>query len=183
MPLWELGGLNLDQSSAVIRHLAQRGDHYGDGDREALWCDMIAGAVARAEIAIQTAFQPTTEIVIAAMQARVAKFRPRLEARLASNGGDFCVGNRLSFADIVLVEAFIAYVERLPDLVAEMLGLAGLQNRVLEHGGIATYLGSEQRYPQSERRLCDRRRHGSATSTPTALPDTDRFVVRAEQAG
>lgn len=45
MPLLELGGLNLSQSSAMIKHLAQRGDLYDDGDREALWCDMIAGAV------------------------------------------------------------------------------------------------------------------------------------------
>ncbi|MGH1481272.1 MAG: hypothetical protein ACRBM6_21480 [Geminicoccales bacterium] len=90
MPLLELGGLNLYQSSAMIRHLARRGDLYGDGDREALWRDMIAGAVGDfAELAIQAAFQPTTVIVIAAKQARVAKFGACIQARLASNGGDF----------------------------------------------------------------------------------------------
>lgn len=38
MPLLELDGLNLSQSSAMIRYLARRGDLYGDDDTDALWC-------------------------------------------------------------------------------------------------------------------------------------------------
>ena len=46
MPLLEISGLNLSQSTAMIRYLARLGDLYGDSDTDAVWCDMIAGAVA-----------------------------------------------------------------------------------------------------------------------------------------
>ena len=46
MPLLEIDEQNLSQSTAMIRYLARRGDCYGDNDTDALWCDMIAGAVA-----------------------------------------------------------------------------------------------------------------------------------------
>ena len=46
MPLLEIDDLNLSQSTAMIRYLARRGDYYGETNADALWCDMIAGAVA-----------------------------------------------------------------------------------------------------------------------------------------
>ncbi len=60
---------------------------------------------------MQAAFQPTTEIAVASMQARFAKFGLRFEARLASSGRDFCLGTRLRFADVVLAEALTSYLE------------------------------------------------------------------------
>ena len=151
MPLLELDGMNLSQSSAMVRYLARRGDLYGDDDTDALWCDMIAGAATDfAETAIQAAFQPTTEIATASIQARFAKFGPRFEARLVSNGGEFCVGKRLSFADFVLAEALTSYLEWLPDLLSETLRLKELLSRVLKQESIASYLSSEQRYPKAD---------------------------------
>ena len=37
MPLLGIDGLNLSQSSAMIRYLARRGGLYGDTDADALW--------------------------------------------------------------------------------------------------------------------------------------------------
>lgn len=180
MPLLELDRLNLSQSSAMIRYLARRGDLYGDDDADALWCDMIAGAVADfAETAIQAAFQPSTEIAMASMQARFAKFGPRFEARLASNGGDFCVGTRLSFADVVLAEALTSYLEWLPDLLSETSRLKGLQSRVLEQEGIASYLGSEQHYPKADDDYVIAAARVLQRALPPHMPDADRFVAKA----
>lgn len=179
MPLLELDGLNLSQSSAMIRYLARRGDLYGDDDSEALWCDMIAGAVADfAETAIQAAFQPSIETAMDGMRARFAKFGPRFEARLASNGHEFCVGSRLSFADIVLTEALTSYVEWLPDLLSETPRLKTLQHRVLEHEGITAYLGSEQRYPKADDDYVIAAAKVLQRALPPHMPDTDRFVVK-----
>ena len=59
------------------RYLSRRGDFYGDDNCKALWCDMIARAAADfAETVIQAAFQPSAEIAMASLQARLAKFGP-----------------------------------------------------------------------------------------------------------
>jgi glutathione S-transferase len=180
MPLLELDGLNLSQSSAMIRYLARRGDLYGDDDTDALWCDMVAGAVADfVETAIQAAFQSSTQIAMANMRASFAKFGPRFEARLASNGGDFCVGTRLSFADVVLAEALTSYLEWLPDLLSETSRLRGLQNRVLKHDGIASYLRSEQRYPKAGDCYVVAAAEVLRRALPPHMPDAHRFVVKA----
>ena len=180
MPLLELDGLNLSQSSAMIRYLARRGDFYGDDDNDALWCDMIAGAVADfAETAIQAAFQPSAETAKANMQARFAKFGPRFEARLAATGGDFCVGGRLSFADVVLAEALTSYLEWLPEILSETPHLKGLQSRVLEQEGIAAYLASEQRYLKAGDGYVISAARVLQRALPPHMPDADRFVVSA----
>ncbi len=180
MPLLELDGLNLSQSSAMIRYLARRGDLYGDDDGEALWCDMIAGAAADfAETGIQAAFQPSVDIAMAGMRARFSKFGACFEARLTSNGGRFCVGTRLSFADVVLVEALTSYLEWLPDLLSKTPRLRDLQSRVLEHDGIAAFLRSEQRYPKADDDYVIAAAKVLQRALPPHMPDADRFVVKA----
>lgn len=179
MPLLELDDQNLSQSSAMIRYLARRGDLYGDNDTDALWCDMIAGVAADfAETAIQAAFQPKPEIAIASQQARFAKFGPRFEARLSSNGGAFCVGNRLSFADVVLAEALSSYLEWLPGLLSDTPQLNDLYNRVSEHDGIASYLRSEQRYPKAGDDYVIDAARVLERALPPHFPDADRFVAQ-----
>jgi glutathione S-transferase len=172
MPLLEIDGLNLSQSSAMIRYLSRRGGYYG---ADALRCDMIAGAVADfAETSLQAAFQPTTEAVVESLRGRFEKFGLKFEAWLAENGTGFCAGARLTFADIVLAEALTGYLEWVPDLLVDAPLLAALHAQVLDLPGIAAYLNSAQRYPMAgdtyviagvlQRAL------------PAHLPDKNRFV-------
>ena len=178
MPLLELDGLNLSQSSAMVRYLARCGDLYGDDDADALWCDMIAGVAADfAETAIQAAFQPSTEVAMGSMRARFVKFGPRFEARLASNGGEFSVGTRLSFADVVLAEALTSYLEWLPGLLSKTPHLKSLHGRVLEQEGIASYLVSEQHYPKADDDYVIAAARVLQRALPPHMPDADRFVV------
>ncbi len=180
MPLLEVDGLNLSLSSAMIRYLARRGDFYGENDTDALWCDMVVGAVADfAETAIQAAFQPTTETAMAGMQARFAKFGPRFEARLAANGNGFCVGSRLSFADVILAEALTSYLEWLPDLLSETPRLEDLWYRVLQQDGIASYLKSSERYPKADDDYVIAAARVLQRALPPHMPQADRFVIKA----
>jgi len=150
MPLLEIDGLNLSQSSAMIRYLARRGGFYGKTDEDALWCDMIAGAVADfAEGALQAAFQPTAETAVSTLQARFEKFGPRFEARLAQNGTGFCVGSCITFADVVLAEALSTYLEWCPEILSATRLIDTLYESVLNDPGIARYLQSAQRYPMA----------------------------------
>ncbi len=103
MPLLELDGHHPSQSSATIRYLARRGGLYGANDTEAMWADMIAGVVAAfAETVMQVAFRPSVEIATAELEARFAKFSPRFEVIIVTQGSGSCVADQMTFADVVL---------------------------------------------------------------------------------
>ncbi len=177
MPLLEVDGLNLSQSSAMIRYLARRGGFYGETDDDALWCDMIAGAVADfAETAMQAAFQPTREVAIAALRSRIEKFGPRFEARLDGNGSGLCAGTRITFADVVLVEALNSYLEWCPDILASLPHLEALHDRVVNLPGIAHYLCSAQRYPKAGNDYVIDVARTLQRALPSHMPDPNRFV-------
>ncbi len=177
MPLLEIDGLNLSQSTATTRYLARRGGYYGDSDDDALWCDMVAGAVADfAETAMQAAFQPTKEIAVASLRARFEKFGPRFERRLAENGSGFCASTRITFADVVLAEALSAYLEWCGDILGSTPLLKALYDRVLSERGIARYLRSEQRYPMAGDDYVIDVASVLQRALPPHMPNPNRFV-------
>lgn len=177
MPLLEINGLNLSQSSAMIRYLARLGGLYGDDDNDAVWCDMIVGAVADfAEAPMQAAFQATDEIARATLRTRFSKFGPRFEARLADNGAGSCVGAGLSFADVVLAEALSGYLDWCPDILADAPLLDALHQRVISEPGIASYLTSAQRYPMAGDEYVIDVASVLQRALPAHMPDAERFV-------
>jgi glutathione S-transferase len=177
MPLLEIDGLNLSQSTAMVRYLARRYEYYGETNMDALWCDMIAGAVADfAETAMQAAFQPTKEAALAALWGRFEKFGPKFESRLTENMSGFCVGTRLTFADVVLAEALTAYLEWAPDILADTPLLTALHARVLSTPGIADYLQSEQRYPMAGNTYVMDVASVLQRQLPAHFSDPNRFV-------
>ena len=139
MPLLEIDGRCLSQSSAMIRFLARKHGLYGTDDTEAMWCDVVAGVVADfAETGIQAAFKPSGDIAIADLEARFAKFGPRFEARIQQQGSGFCAAQTMTFADIVLAEALSSYLEWCPNIMDETPGLSALYQTVTSQEGIAT---------------------------------------------
>lgn len=178
MPLLEIEGLNLSQSSAMIRFLARRINLYGDNDADACWCDMIAATTADfAEGGMQAAFQSTADLAKAGMHARFDKFGLRFEARLAANGTGYCAGSRLSFADVVLAEALTEYLHWLPDLLAASPHLAALQQQVLKEPGIAAYLDSAQRYPIADADYVIGVARTLQRALPAHMPEPNRFIA------
>ena len=180
MPLLEIDGNNLSQSSAMIRYLARRGGYYGDTDGDALWCDMIAGAAADfAETGLQAAFQPSEESARASLLARFAKFGGKFEARLAENSSGVFAGTRLSFADVVLAEALTGYLEWCPDVLDTTPMLKALHGKIISEPGIARYLNSEQRYPMAGDDYVIDVAGVLQRALPAHMPDPNRFVSGA----
>lgn len=177
MPLLEIDGLCLSQSSAMIRYLARRSGFYGKSDDDALWCDMVAAAVADfAETAMQAPFQPSEQAARTMMQARFDKFGPKFEARLRQAGSGFCAGDSMTFADVVLAEALSGYLERLPDLLEDWPLLAALYREVLSHPGIKAYLASPLRYPMPDESYVISAARVLQRALPAHMPDANRFV-------
>jgi hypothetical protein len=56
-----------------------------------MWCGLIAGVAADfAEAAIQAAFEPTAEIVVADLEASFSKFGPQFETHLEDQNSGYC---------------------------------------------------------------------------------------------
>ena len=175
MPLLEIEEFNLSQSSAMIRYLARSGEYYGSTEQDAVWCDMIAGAVADfAETSLQAAFQPTKEIAVKALQERFNKFGPRFENRLSKNG--LCAGVKLTFADILLAEAINSYLEWIPDILDETPFLDSLYKKVITTSGISAYLKSPQRYPMSGSNYVIDVARVLQRALPSHMPNPNRFI-------
>ncbi|WP_282610411.1 glutathione S-transferase family protein [Pelagibius sp. Alg239-R121] len=178
MPLLEIDGHQLSQSSAMIRCLARRGGLYGGNDTDAMWADMIAGVVADfAETAMQAAFKPSPEIAIAELEGRFAKFGPRFEARITAQGSGFCAADKMTFADVVLAEALSSYLEWLPDLLDCTPNLKDLYERITSEPSIASYLDSDLRYPKPGDDYVIAAARVLQRALPPHMPDAARFMV------
>lgn len=181
LPLLEIDDLRISQTTALIRYLARRGDLYGYGATDALWCDMVAGVAADlAEPAIVAAFQPSRESAERGLRQRVDKFCPRLERRLAENGGTSVAARRLTFADIVLGEALSAHLELVPDMLDDFPLLAAMQRAVVRVPGIAAYLKSAQRWPIADEAYVMNVAQVLERALPSHFPDPGRFLRAGE---
>lgn len=178
IPLLEVDGHCLSQSSAMIRFLARRGGLYGADDTDAMWCDLVAGVAADfAETALQAAFKPTADAAIADLEARFAKFGPRFEARISAQGSGFSAAATMTFADVVLAEALSSYLEWCPDILAGTPLLGALYARVVETPGIAAYLASDSRYPKPDDAYVIGVARVLQRALPPHMPQPDRFVM------
>lgn len=177
LPLLEIDGRNLSQSTAMTRYLARKGDFYGDGPDDRVICDMVAGAAADfAEAALQYPFQPTHEAGRALAARSFDKFAPLFEARLARNGGEWMAAKRMSFADVLLCEALENYREIAPDFFEATPGLARLLSRVTSHEGIAAYLASPNRWRMPDAEYVIDVARVLRRALPPHMPDPDRFA-------
>ena len=177
IPLLEINGMNISQSSGIIRYLARIGGYYGENEKEALYCDMFAGAIADfAETSMQAAFQPSEEIAVKMLHERFNKFAPKFEVRIKENGNELCVGNKMSFADIILTEALSAYIEWIPDLLKNNPLLLSIYEKVLNQTGIKFYLNSELRYPKPDEKYVVDVARVLQRTLPAHMSDINRFV-------
>lgn len=178
LPLLEIDGRCLSQSTAMIRYLARKGDLYGDDAEDVLNCDMVAGAAADfAEAALQVPFQPDPEAGRALLERSFGKFAPRFEQVLRRGGTGFMAGRRLAFADVVLAEALENYREFAPDLVASSPPLEDLRRRVCAEPGIAAYLASPARWPMPDAAYVIDVARVLRRALPPHMPDPDRFLA------
>jgi glutathione S-transferase len=178
MPLLEIDGLSLSQTTALIRYLARRGGLMPADPVEAAWADMVAGVAADlVEPAIQAAFQPTPAVVQSTLAERMTKFAPRLERRLAMRQTGWVAGEDLSFADVVLAEALTAHLELAPASLERYPLLDALRRRVTQQPRIAAYLTSPQRYPIADTAYVIEVAAVLRRALPAHMPDPHRFVM------
>jgi glutathione S-transferase len=84
----------------------------------------------------------------------VPKYLGYFEGLLASNGGAYLTGRRVSYADLSLFQIVeglrYAFPKRMEDFESEIPGLIDLHDRVAARANIKAYLSSDRRIPFNE---------------------------------
>nr|XP_051711602.1 glutathione S-transferase Yc isoform X1 [Oryctolagus cuniculus] len=157
VPMVEIDGMKLVQSRAILNYIASKHDLYGKDIKERALIDMYTEGMADlGELVLHHPYLPLGE-----QQASLAQIKdkarnryfPAFEKVLKSHRQDYLVGNRLSKADILLVE-LIYYMEELdPGFITSFPLLQALQTRISSLPTVKKFLqpGSQRKPPVDEK--------------------------------
>nr|XP_054107459.1 glutathione S-transferase A3-like [Callithrix jacchus] len=124
VPMVEIDGMKLVQMRAILNYIASKYDLYGKDVKERALIDMYTGGMAGLyEMILLPLCRPEEkDAKIALIQEKTKnRYFPAFEIVLKSHKQDYLVGNKLSWADIQLVE-LLYFVEELdPSLISSFL--------------------------------------------------------------
>nr|XP_003404183.1 glutathione S-transferase A2 [Loxodonta africana] len=159
VPMVEIDGMKLVQTRAILNYIATKYNLYGKDIKERALIDMyIEGVADLGEMILLLPVAPPGEkdAKLALIKEKTTnRYFPAFEKVLKSHGQDYLVGNKLSRADIHLVE-LIYYVEELdPSLIANFPLLKALKARVSSLSTVKKFLqpGSQRKPPLDQKTL------------------------------
>ncbi|XP_042527887.1 glutathione S-transferase A2-like isoform X2 [Dipodomys spectabilis] len=153
VPMVEMDGMKLVQSRAILNYIATKYNLYGKDAKERVLIDMYTEGVADlAEMLMTLLLTPSDQ-----REAKIALIKDRTKNRylvafekvLKSHGQDYLVGNRLSRADILMVE-LLYYIEELDaSLLDGFPLLQALKTRISNLPNVKKFLqpGSQRKPP------------------------------------
>ncbi|XP_014719379.1 glutathione S-transferase A2-like isoform X1 [Equus asinus] len=159
VPMVEIDGMKLVQCRAILNYIAAKHNLYGRDTKERALIDRyIEGMADLNEMFIFLPITPPDEKgakITQIKESTTNRYFPAFEKVLKSHGQDYLVGNRLSRADIHLVE-LIYYVEEIdPSLLANFPLLKALKARISNLPNVKKFLqpGSPRKPPMDEKCL------------------------------
>ncbi|XP_004599777.2 glutathione S-transferase Yc-like [Ochotona princeps] len=153
VPMVEIDGMKLVQSRAILNYIANKYNLYGKDIKERALIDMYAEGMADLnEMILNNAFFELGEPEITIPQIKEkakTRYFPAFEKVLKSHGQDYLVGNKLSKADILLVELLYHVEELDPSAIASFPLLQALKTRVSSLPTVKKFLqpGSQRKPP------------------------------------
>ncbi|PNI77698.1 GSTA5 isoform 3 [Pan troglodytes] len=164
VPMVEIDGMKLVQTRAILNYIASKYNLYGKDMKERALIDMYTeGIVDLTEmIVLLLVCQPEERDAKTTLVKEKIKNRyfPAFEKVLKSQGQDYLVGNKLSRADIHLVE-LLYYVEELDSsLISSFPLLKALKTRISNLPTVKKFLqpGSQRKPPMDEKSLEEARK-------------------------
>ncbi|XP_045150751.1 glutathione S-transferase A2 isoform X2 [Echinops telfairi] len=159
VPMVEIDGLKLVQTRAILNYIASKYNLYGKDIKERALIDMYSEGVA--DLGEMILFLPLTppgekEAKIAQIKEKTLnRYFPAFEKVLKSHGQDYLVGNKLSRADIHLVELLYSVEELDSSLIANFPLLKALKARVSSLPTVKKFLqpGSQRKPPIDEKAI------------------------------
>lgn len=153
VPMVEIDGMKLAQSRAILNYIATKYNLYGKDIKERALIDMYSEGISDLNDMIMTLpLCPPDQKDAKMTQIKdrtINRYFPAFEKVLKSHGQDYLVGNKLSKADIHMVE-LMYYVEELdPSLLANFPLLKALRTRISNLPTVKKFLqpGSQRKPP------------------------------------
>ncbi|XP_038197986.1 glutathione S-transferase A6 [Arvicola amphibius] len=164
VPMVEVDGMKLVQTRAILNYFSSKYNLYGKDVKERALIDMYSEGLADLnEMFILYPFDPpgVKEANIALMKEKATnRYFPAFEKVLKSHGQDYLVGNKLSKADIHLVEMIYNMEELDPNIIANFPLLQALKTRISDMPTIKKFLqpGSQRQPPVDEKSILKTRK-------------------------
>ncbi|KAM5324898.1 glutathione S-transferase A2 isoform 1-T1 [Glossophaga mutica] len=159
VPMVEIDGMKLVQTRAILNYIAAKHNLYGKDMKERALIDMYSEGMADLyEMILLLPLCPPDQkgAKMTLIKERTAnRYFPAFEKVLKSHGQDYLVGNRLSKADIYLVELLYTVEEIDPSLLANFPLLKALKSRISNLPTVKKFLqpGSQRKPPLDEKAL------------------------------
>ncbi|XP_007516571.1 glutathione S-transferase A2-like [Erinaceus europaeus] len=159
VPMVEIDGMKLAQTRAILNYIASKHNLYGKDLKERALIDMYSEGIADlSEMILQLPLCPPNErgAKLALIKEKATgRYLPVFEKVLKSHGQDYLVGNKLSKADIHLVELLYYLDEIDSSLLASFALLKALKTRVSNLPNVQKFLqpGSQRKPPLDEKTL------------------------------
>ncbi|GAB1284838.1 Glutathione S-transferase A3 [Apodemus speciosus] len=157
VPMVEVDGMKLVQIRAIMNYFSSKHNLYGKDMKERALIDMYSEGLADLnEMFILYPFDPpgVKEANIALMKEKATnRYFPAFEKVFKSHGQDYLVGNKLSKADIHLVEMIYNMEELDANIIANFPLLQALKTRISGMPNIKKFLqpGSQRQPPVDEK--------------------------------
>ncbi|XP_045018766.1 glutathione S-transferase A1 isoform X1 [Bubalus bubalis] len=159
VPMVEIDEMKLVQNRAILNYIATKYDLYGKDMKERALIDMYTEDVADLSEMIMLLplcppDQKNTKLTLV-RERTTNRYLPAFEKVLKSHRQDYLVGNKLSKADIHLVELLYYEEELDPSLLANFPLLKGLKTKVSNLPAVKKFLqpGSQRKPPGAEKSL------------------------------
>lgn len=161
VPMVEIDGMKLVQSRAILNYIASKYNLYGRDMKERALIDMYTEGMADLTemiLHLPLCSPDEKDAKISLVKEKTTnRYFLAFEKVLKSHGQDYLVGNRLSKADILLVELIYSVEEIDPSLLAKFPLLKGLKTRVSNLPTVKKFLqpGSARKPPLDEKSLAE----------------------------
>jgi len=147
VPLLEIDGKKLVQTGAILRHLARKYDLYGKNDDEKLQIDILSEGT-RDFLSFFSNFafsKDEAQLVKDIREKAFPRYMPVYEKIVSESKSGFLVGDKLSMADVLLLEMLLHIPERVPEGFDNYPKLKEYLARMSSLPNIAAFLKGPQR--------------------------------------
>ncbi|XP_010629376.1 glutathione S-transferase A1-like [Fukomys damarensis] len=164
VPMVEMDGMKLVQSRAILNYIATKYNLYGKDMKERLLIDMYTEGIIDlyemvSHLPLTPPDQKDTKMALIRDKTKNHYF-PVFEKVLKSHGQDYLVGNKLSRADIHLVELVYSVEEVDASLLADFPLLQALKTRISNLPNVKKFLqpGGQRKPPVTAKMIEEARK-------------------------
>ncbi|XP_065919779.1 glutathione S-transferase A3-like [Dysidea avara] len=147
LPLLEIDGLKLIQSSAIVRYLARKYSMYGKTSTDQVHCDMLAEGIKDMVSKIAGyLFQADKEAWKAEVSPLIPRYLNAFTSYLSQNNNKemkgYLLGDTITFVDITLFDVLERLTEIFPGMLEEYPFIKSFHARMLSRENIKKYYTS-----------------------------------------